>query len=143
MAVQHDILNQFAQSVIDRRFADARALLAPWLRDQLDETALEAALDRVIATAAEQSGIEDARWPTEFSTSDNEIDLAELRRNEEVDSEVGRLSDSITDANFRSWHCVTFNPDSDDNVTLDLWIATVVDDQGDLRVGHVSFLTGD
>jgi hypothetical protein len=137
MAVHPEVLSQFSRAVIDRRFADARACLAPWLKDELDEAALEATLDRTLATAAEQSGIESPRWPTEFSLDDNEIDLAELKR------DTPTFPAAITEKNYRGWHCLQFDPDTDDNAPFDVWVATVVDDNGDVRLGHLEFMGAD
>ena len=133
MSAEEETLQKFGQAIIDRRFADARMLLAPWLRDQMDESALEAAIQQGLAVAAEQSGADAPAWPTEQSLDSNDIDVAELRQN------TPSLSSAITANNFRGWYCLQFDEEKD--APFDLWVA-LVEDNG-LRLGHLDLTPGD
>ena len=134
MSAEEETLQKFGQAIIDRRFGDARQLLAPWLRDQMDESALEAAIQQGLGVAAEQSGADAPTWPTDSSLDSNDIDVAELREN------TPSLSSSITKSNYRGWYCLQFDEDKD--APFDLWVA-LVQDGGELRLGHLDLTPAD
>jgi hypothetical protein len=134
MSAQEEILEKFARAIIDRRFDDARMFLAPWLRDEMDDAALEAAIEQALAAAAEQSGVYAPTWPTEHSLDSNDLEVSELRQN------TPSLASAITEANYRGWHCLQFDEEKD--APFDLWVA-LVEDQGALRLGYLELTPGD
>jgi hypothetical protein len=137
MAEQLDVLNRFSRAVLDRHFQEARACLAPWLEETMDESALEEAVNRSLTLAAEQCGIEEPVWPTDYSLDRNEIDLEELR------SGMPQLSSHVNASNYTGWHCLQFDPETDDNAPFDIWVATVTTDDGSIRLGHLEFSCAD
>jgi hypothetical protein len=108
-----------AQRVVERNFAGAHALLAPWLQEKMSPADIESMVDAAAA------GSPPARaWV---------LDEGFLEVEDLGDDALG-----ITGANYRGWLCIQFSESAKPRSTasFDLWLAAVEHD-GAYRVGHL------
>src|SRR5262245_14313150 len=121
-----------ARCIVERDFAGAHALLAPWLRRTLSPSEIERRVD------AKSEGLEHA--PHAWSVDEGRVDLYDLRQSGDYGPPSDPLADEITGANFRGWLCIQFVPEpavqDDQNVCYDLWLVAV-EHHGRLCVGYL------
>jgi hypothetical protein len=110
-----------AQRVVERNFAGAHALFAPWLQDRMTPSDIQ----RLVDEAAEGQAP-----PRAWTLDEGFLEVDDL----------GDAPKEITDENYRGWLCIQFNPgeaaDEPGKASFDLWLAAVEHD-GDYRVGHL------
>jgi len=130
---------RFAQTIVDEDFDAAHELFAPWLQKELSAADFRGVLEKWLREINEVWGIEELIFPAAFDIDGNSSDLSSLRQ--EADwREPRKISDEITDENFRKWMIIQFLPAEDDpRVELDAWVDfwfTLVETAGELRVGY-------
>lgn len=124
---------QFSAAIIEQDYEAACALLAPWLRDTTPPARLRELIEDRVGEMHDEWGVEDDLHPTEVDLDGNAaIRVSHLA--EEGDD----LPHELTDANFRYWQCMQFQPAEGSvefDAYFDLW-AALVDHGGELRVGY-------
>ncbi|MGE5180699.1 MAG: hypothetical protein ACM31C_01490 [Acidobacteriota bacterium] len=125
---------RFSAAIIDKDYAAACALLAPWLREVTPPERLRALIEDRVAEMHEAWDVDDPLHPTECELDGNSaIRVGELRKHDrDVPAE-------LTDASFRYWMSMQFKPAEDSvefDAYFDLW-AALVDHAGELRVGYL------
>lgn len=120
-----------AQHIVARDFPAARALFAPWFQESMTAEDLERMIDEANEGLAP---------PVTWTLDENPMDLASLREVDGFGPPSKPFAPEITDANYRGWICVQFQPDPENeegfDVCFDLWLAAV-DHQGVHRVGYL------
>jgi flavodoxin len=129
---------RFAQTIVDEDFEAAHALFAPWLQKEMSPGAFRAEVEKWLWEMNEIWGIEELIFPDAFEISHNSSTLEELRKKESW-REPRKISDEVTEENFRQWMVIQFMPDeTDERVELDGWFDfwfILVETGGGLRVG--------
>jgi hypothetical protein len=109
------LCDALAKRVVEKNYAGAHALFAPWLQTAMSPSDLEA----LVSEASE--GAPTARA---WTLDEGFLGVEDLG-----------ASGQITDENYRGWLCIQFNPgEAAGNGSFDLWLA-VVEYEGDYRVG--------
>jgi hypothetical protein len=129
-AACQSLCNAFAERVVARDFAGAHALLAPWVQAEHSPAALERMFDDAGA---------DLPPPREWSLDSGVMEVDDLRVADEYGPPSQPISDQVTAANYRGWHCIEFKPgenDDDYDACFDLWLAAVELDAG-YRIGFL------
>ena len=124
------LADALAQHVVDRNFAAARELFAPWLQARVAAAEFEGIMDRA------NEGLPP---PRSWTLDENTVRLDELRETSRFRAPNAPMPAEVTNANYRGWICVQFVPDPDNeegfDSCFDLWIAAVQDGPG-CKVGH-------
>lgn len=123
-----ELAHRVGRRVVDRDWAGLCELFTPWLRTSAAD--VEEMVD------IQNDGLP---APASFSVDEGICDLAELREPAEYGPPSMQLASEITDANFRGWISIQFQPDpkheDECNVCFDVWLV-VVEHQGAYRVGY-------
>jgi hypothetical protein len=117
------LCDTLAKRVVEKNFAGAHALLAPWLQTEMTPADLE----RLVKGAAEGAAV--AR---SWTLDEGFLEVGDLGAPRE-----------ITEENYRGWFCIQFNPgEHAGDGSFDLWLAAVEHD-GDYRVGLIEAAEAD
>ncbi|HET6349426.1 MAG TPA: hypothetical protein VFH88_10135 [Candidatus Krumholzibacteria bacterium] len=121
------LCDSLAKRVVEKNFAEAHALLAPWLQARMTPSDLESLVNRA------GHGLGPAHA---WTLDEGFLEVQDL----------GDAPTEITGQNYRGWLCIQFNPGEvaadDPNAAFDLWLAAVEYD-GDYRVGHIEAAESD
>jgi hypothetical protein len=140
----------FGQAIVKKNFKEARALLAPWLQNQVTAKQLQ--------TVISNNMIEDVA-PDDCIALGNDSTLEELRshyreyhkddptRTLTTTTEFGTwgppsvfIANEITDSNFRQWMWIDFTPDPESDTMVDFCLRVyviVVELDGEMKIGYV------
>ena len=133
-----DFAARFAQAIVDEDFQMAHACFAPWLQKEISPDDFRAAVEKWLWEINEVWEIEELIFPDEFSVSYNSSTLESLKQPMSW-REPRRISEEVTDENFRKWMVIHFMPDElDERVELDGWFDfwfILVEIGGELRIG--------
>ena len=129
-AAFEELGSQFAAAVIAGDYDAAHKFLAPWLQASLPPGEMKAMVQRALG---------DLPDPVKFKLDGNSCALTDLEPTE-YSPPTNPLSAEITEANYRKWMVITFEPDSEEqtgyDACLDLWMA-LVEVKGALRIGYL------
>ena len=129
---------RFARAIVDEDFDAAHAFFAPWLQTEISAEGFRAVIEKWLLEMNEIWGIEELIFPDEFDVDENSSDLASLKE-EKGWREPRKISECVTDENFRQWMVIEFLPDErDERVELDGWFDfwfILVETGGELRIG--------
>jgi flavodoxin len=133
-----EFAEQFAQAIVDEDFQMAHACFAPWLQKEIPPDRFRAQIEKWLWEINEVWEIQELIFPDEFSVSYNSSTLESLKQDSDW-RKPRRISEEITDENFRQWMVIHFMPDElDERVELDGWVDfwfMLVETGGELRVG--------
>jgi hypothetical protein len=133
-----EFAERFAQTIVDEDFDAAHKFFAPWLQAAMPAAEFRAVLENRLREMNEIWEIEELIFPDRFAIDGNSSDLAGLR--EASDWRAPRkISDAVTNENFRQWLVIQFMPDETDaRVEFDAWFdfwLILVETDGALRIG--------
>lgn len=134
-----EFAEQFAQAIVDEDFRMAHACFAPWLQKEFPPDRFRAHLEKWLWEINEVWEIDELIFPDEFSVSYNGSTLESLKQDSDW-REPRKISEEVTEENFRKWMVIHFMPDElDERVELDGWFDfwfILVETGGELRVGY-------
>lgn len=129
---------RFAQTVIDEDFDAAHKFFAPWLQREISPAGFRAVIEERLREMNEVWDIEELIFPDDFSVSRNNSTLADLTEPMSW-REPRRISDQVTNENFRQWMVIQFLPaENDERIEFDGWFDfwfILVETDGALRIG--------
>jgi len=129
---------KFAQTVTREDFAAAHKFFAPWLQNELSPKDFRGAVEKWLLEMNEVWEIKELIFPAEFEIDGNSSGLSDLKEDLSW-RERRKISDEITDENFRQWMVIQFLPDENDSrVGLDGWFDfwfILVELNGEFRIG--------
>lgn len=127
-----ELCNALGKFIVDRDFAGAYTLLAPWYRPALSAAEIERMVD------AQNEGLEHP--PHSWTVGEGMVGLEELRKPDPYGPPTKALPKQITDDNFRAWMQVQFAPDPSvhevQNINYDVWVI-VIENGGDFQIGYL------
>jgi hypothetical protein len=126
-----------SRAIIDKNYAAAEALLAPWL----SVAALREGVDGRIREMCEEWAVESPLYPAGCDLDGNGALKLEYLR----DDDEHVLPAQLTDDNFRYWLSLQFLPaegEAEFDAFFDLWVA-IVEHEGTLRAGYLWFTDPD
>jgi hypothetical protein len=136
------VLERFARAIIARDYPAAHACFAEWLKRQVSEERLLAAIEKQLGEISEAAELDRIIYPEDFSLSGNSCTLEDVRedRSELYGIEpVCAVSPEMTEANFRRWMVIEFLPAADAEIDVDAWMdfwTAVVEVDGQYRIGY-------
>ena len=133
-----EFAEKFARTIVEEDFEAAHALFAPWLRAEISPAGFRAEIEKWLREMNEIWEIDELIFPDDFSVSHNSSTLESLKADPGWRA-PRRISESVTDENFRGWMVIHFMPDeADERVELDGWFDfwfILVETGGELRIG--------
>lgn len=136
------VMERFAHAIMAKDYPAARACFADWLKAQLSEEGLRAAIERQLSEIADVAELDGIIYPEEFRISGNSCTLEDVRQDRTELYGITpdcMVSPEMTEANFRAWMVVTFMPEEDAGIDVDAWMdfwAAVVEVDGRYRIGY-------
>ena len=136
------VLERFARAIIAKDYAAARACFAEWLKRQVSEDRLRAAIEKQLGEISEAAELDRVIYPEDFSLDGNSCTLETIRedRSELYGIEpVCEVSPEMTEANFRCWMVIQFLPAEDAEIDVDAWMdfwTAVVEVDGQYLIGY-------
>ena len=125
------LANTIGERVVARDFEGLRSLCVSWLKDRSSAIGLARMIDDAAA------GLPPAKT---WTVDESPVDLGALRKPDGFGPPTSALDSRITDADFRGWICVQFQPEPGSeegaNASFDLWFAAV-DERGECRIGYI------
>lgn len=125
------LADAIGRRVVDRDFEGLRNLCVSWLKDRTSTIGLARMIDDAAA------GLPPAKT---WTVDESPVDLATVRKPDGYGPPTSAFDDEITDANYRGWICVQFQPDPGNeegfNACFDLWFAAV-EERGQCRIGYI------
>ena len=136
------VMEAFARAIITRDYPAAHACFADWLKQQVSEERLRAAIEKQLAEIAEAAELERVIYPEDFRLDGNSCTLADVREDRSGlygIEPVCAVSLEMTEANFRRWMMIEFLPAEGADIDVDAWMdfwAAVVEVGGQHRIGY-------
>jgi len=136
------VMEQFARAIIARDYPAAHACFADWLKQQVSQERLQAAIEKQLGEIAEAAELDGLIYPEDFRVDGNSCTLAELRQDRTQlygIEPVCKLSPEMTEANFRKWMVIVFMPAEGAEIDVDAWMdfwAAAVEVDGRFRIGY-------
>lgn len=145
MEIYRQFAADFADTIIAQNFNAAQNFFAPWLQTEVSSDDFRADLENELWAANAAWEIEELIYPEKFTISSNSSSVADLKQYESPNPP--KLSDEMTDENFRQWMVIQFLPDEDDeriefDAWFDFWLA-IVEINGELKIGYYEFTEPD
>jgi hypothetical protein len=132
---------KFSAAMIAKDYGSAHALLAPWLQRIVSPETLRGEIDQHAQDMCREWNMDVPVYPAACDLDGNAaIDVQGLRE-PDWDGADPNVPAEITDANYRYWMSLQFQPaegEAEFDAFFDLWIALVEHD-GALRVGYYKF----
>ena len=141
-AAAHVVMEAFARAIIAEDYPAAHACFTGWLKRQVSEERLRAAIEKQLGEVAEAAELERIIYPEDFRVDGNSCTLADVRkdRSELYGIEpVCEVSPEMTEANFRRWMVIEFLPAEGADIDVDAWMdfwAAVVEEDGQYGIGY-------
>jgi hypothetical protein len=144
-----EIATAFGKAALDRDWATAHSLLAPWLRTSLSVEDLREFFENGYRAILRESGIEEMfypEYPEPEIGGNGHTKTGDLREPKPWTAHWPPIPDELTDANMRYWANIVLQCSDEQMETLDfdyfiqVWAAIAETDEG-LRVGY--FVNGD
>jgi len=136
------VMERFARAIIARDYPAAHNCFAEWLKEQVSEERLQAAIEKQLGEIAEVAELDGIIYPEDFSVDSNSCTLADVREDRTTlygIEPVCKVSPEMTEANFRKWMVITFMPAEGAEIDVDAWMdfwAAAVDVDGQYRIGY-------
>jgi hypothetical protein len=136
------VMERFARAIIARDYPSAHNCFAEWLKEQVSEERLQAAIEKQLGEIAEVAELDGIIYPEDFCVDGNSCTLTDVREDRTTlygIEPVFKVSPEMTEANFRKWMVITFMPvegaEIDVGAWMDFW-AAAVDVDGQYRIGY-------
>src|SRR5215213_7904231 len=130
---------RFAGAIVAEDFEAAHNFFASWLQTEVSAADFRALVEKWLREMNETWEIEELIFPAEFTVSHNGSALEDLKQESDW-REPRKISDKVTDENFRQWMVIQFMPgERDKRVELDGWFDfwfILVETGGALRIGY-------
>jgi hypothetical protein len=136
------VLEPFARAIIAKDYPAAHACFADWLKRQVSEERLQAAIEKQLGEISEAAKLDRIIYPEDFSLDGNSCSLANIRedRSELYGIEpICEISPEMTESNFRRWMVIQFLPAEDADIDVDAWMdfwTAVVEVDGQYLLGY-------
>lgn len=135
-------LERFARAIIAKDYRAAHACFADWLKRQVSEASLQAAIEKQLGEIAEAAELDQIVYPEDFSLSGNSCTLEDVRKDRSGIYGIEPTCDvspEMTEANFRHWMVIQFLPAEDADIDVDAWMdfwAAMVEVDGQYLIGY-------
>ena len=136
------VLERFARAIIGRDYPAAHACFADWLKRQVSEERLQAAIERQLGEISEAAELDRIIYPEDFSLSGNSCTLEDVREDRSGlygIEPVCEVSPEMTEENFRHWMVIQFLPAEEAEIDVDAWMdfwTAVVEVDGQYLLGY-------
>lgn len=141
-AAARGVLEGFAHAIIAKDYPAAHACLAEWLKRQVSQERLRAAIEKQLSEISEAAELDRIIYPEAFNISGNACTLEDVREDRTqlygIDPAC-EVSPEMTEANFRRWMVIEFLPAEGAEIDVDAWMdfwAAVVEVDGQYRIGY-------
>src|ERR1700754_1163027 len=101
-----EVMERFARAIIARDYPAAYACFADWLKQQMSQEGLQAAIEKQLSEIAAAAELDEMIYPEAFTISGNSCTLEDVRadRTKLYGIEpVCTVSPEMTEENFRNW----------------------------------------
>lgn len=137
----HNLLQDFAEALIQQNWENAHSLLAGFTRDRVTSDALAAFLDDAVQEVNEEYMLPADAWPGAVDLDENpDCPLASLRADPGLKALPPRMPDELSDTNYKGWYCISLLAREDQDLAIpgwwDLWLA-VAEDGGELTIAYL------
>jgi len=136
------VMEAFAHAIITRDYPAAHSCFADWLKRQVSEERLRAAIEKQLGEISEAAELDQIIYPEDFRVDGNSCTLADVREDRSGlygIEPVCAVSPEMTEANFRRWMMIEFLPAEGADIDVDAWMdfwAAVVEVDGQHRIGY-------
>lgn len=143
-AETHNLLQDFAETLVQQDWANAHSLLASWTQNLVSSDALARFIDEAIQEVNEEWMLPADAWPGAVDLDGNaSYPLASLRAEPGEKSLPPKLPAELDESQYRGWFCISLLAREDQDLVIpgwwDLWMA-VAEEGGELKIAYLELM---
>lgn len=143
----HNLLQDFAEALIQQNWDNAHSLLADFTQHHVTSDALALFIDEAIQEVNEEWMLPADAWPGAVELDENpDCPLASLRADPGEKTLPAKMPEELNEENYHGWYCISLIAREDQDLVIpgwwDLWLAVVSND-GELSVGYLELTERD
>lgn len=140
----HNLLQDFAETLVRQDWENAHSLLASGTQARVNSDALARFIDEAIQEVNEEWMLPADAWPGAVDLDGNEsYPLASLRAEPGAKSLPARLPTELDEAHYRGWYCISLLAREDQDLVIpgwwDLWMA-VTEEDGEFKIAYLELM---
>lgn len=140
----HNLLQDFAETLVQQDWNNAYSLLTSWSQNRLTADTLARFIDEAIQEVNEEYMLPADAWPGAVDLDGNEdYPLASLRADPGEKSLPPKLPPELTEENYRGWFCISLQAHEDQDLVIpgwwDLWMALAEED-GEIKIAYLELM---